>query len=771
MKFGKEFASQMVQEWQTAYMDYNSLKNILKDIMRFRQRTQTAAPTPAGSSSSSSLKRRVSLYRAFSGLTNRYNNFRNSHHNDTFAAADDDDHVILVNAEEGSGPYQTKFMLSSEEGGQYEAVFFKRLDEEFNKVVKFYKDKVDEVMKDADNLTQQMDALIALRIKVDITPISIELSKVPAPAATGRRPGRMDIIEEVDQMDSEGGMVGKEQKKTNNSSSAGFRRSPIEVLDHVKMNVEAETPVSTMMKLLKSSNSDLNCTKGELRKVEDILRQAFAEFYKQLRLLKNYSFLNQMAFSKIMKKYDKITSRNASKAYLQMVDKSYLGSSDEVSKLIERVESTFIKHFSNGNRRKGMKTLKPQARREKHRTTFVMGLFVGCAIALLLAVIVIIQVKNILNSPGRQIYMDNIFPLYSFFGLIILHMLMYAGNLFFWRRYRVNYSFIFGFKPGTELGYRQVLLLASGLSLVTLAAVISNLEMEIDPRTKNFPGVTELVPLALLLLLLLITFCPFNILYHSSRFFLIKCAFHSFLAPLYKVTLPDFFLADQLTSQVQALRSLQFYICYYMWGDFRRRNSSTCLNHNVFKIFTIIVAVIPYWLRFLQCMRRLVEEKGKAHIFNGLKYFLTIVAITARTGNELKWGNIWLITAWASSIIVTILATYWDIVIDWGLLRIHSKNALLRDKLVIPHKTVYFVAIVLNMILRLAWMQSVMGIYNVPILHRQALIVVVACLEIIRRGIWNFFRLENEHLNNVGKYRAFKSVPLPFYYDQSTKHP
>ncbi|KAK9276491.1 hypothetical protein L1049_006025 [Liquidambar formosana] len=44
---------------------------------------------------------------------------------------------------------------------------------------------------------------------------------------------------------------------------------------------------------------------------------------------------------------------------------------------------------------------------------------------------------------------------------------------------------------------------------------------------------------------------------------------------------------------------------------------------------------------------------------------------------------------------------------------------------------------------------------------------IVACLEIIRRGIWSFFRLENEHLNNVGKYRAFKSVRLPFnYYDE-----
>lgn len=31
---------------------------------------------------------------------------------------------------------------------------------------------------------------------------------------------------------------------------------------------------------------------------------------------------------------------------------------------------------------------------------------------------------------------------------------------------------------------------------------------------------------------------------------------------------------------------------------------------------------------------------------------------------------------------------------------------------------------------------------------------------------YNLIRLENEHLNNVGKYRAFKSVPLPFnYYD------
>jgi hypothetical protein len=77
-------------------------------------------------------------------------------------------------------------------------------------------------------------------------------------------------------------------------------------------------------------------------------------------------------------------------------------------------------------------------------------------------------------------------------------MLMYAANIYFWKRYRINYAFIFGFKQGTELGYREVLLLASGLSVLALGGVLSNLDMEMDPRTKSFTAITELIPLALL---------------------------------------------------------------------------------------------------------------------------------------------------------------------------------------------------------------------------------------------------------------------------------
>jgi hypothetical protein len=80
-----------------------------------------------------------------------------------------------------------------------------------------------------------------------------------------------------------------------------------------------------------------------------------------------------------------------------------------------------------------------------------------------------------------------------------LHMIIYSANTYFWRRFKINYPFIFGFKEGTELGYREVFLLSTGLAILSLAAVLSNLDMEMDQRTKSFSAFTELVPLGLVI--------------------------------------------------------------------------------------------------------------------------------------------------------------------------------------------------------------------------------------------------------------------------------
>ncbi|KAF5206407.1 Phosphate transporter pho1-like protein [Thalictrum thalictroides] len=766
MKFGKEFLSQMVPEWQEVYIDYNYLKSILKNIQVYKLRNKLT------NDKQKSLKRKSTMYRAFSGLTNRRNN----------STSDIENQVLVVNLSPKDGTYETMFLRPTEEGGEMELLFFSKLDDEFNKVNKFYMTKVEEVRNEAAFLNKQMDALIALRIKVNnheseldllaetnrfasnITAASAAVVSTPSPTGAGTSgvTKRYETINEEDCKDL------NKEKRVEIKMTA---RTPSEILNHVKINTSSETPRSTIKLLFKvDKDKELDFRKANLKSIEEQLKRVFIEFYHKLRLLKSYSFLNLTAMSKILKKYDKVTSRTASKAYLNMIDSSYMGNSDVVIKLVERVEATFIKHFSNSNRSNGMNILRLKAKRERHRTTFSFGFFTGCSMALIVALIVIIHARNIMRKEGFQKYMENMFPLYSLFAFIVLHMVMYGGNIYFWKRYRVNYPFIFGYKQGTELGYREVFLLSAGLATLALASVLANLDMEMDVKTKAYSTLTELIPLGLVTFLLLIAFCPFNIIYRSSRFFLLCSLFHCICAPLYKVTLFDFFLADQLTSQVQALRSLLFYICYYGWGDFKQRRN-TCFRSDVYGIFTFIVATIPYWSRLFQCLRRFCEDRDSMHIYSGLKYFSTVLALLARIAYrrriELRQsGEMWWMVALVTSIIATVYNTFWDIVVDWGLLRRHSKNRWLRDKLILPHNSVYFAFMVLNILLRLAWLQLVLN-NQVPFLHVQTQIAIVASLEIIRRGIWNFFRLENEHLNNVGKYRAFNSVPLPFNYDEN----
>ncbi|KAL1218458.1 Phosphate transporter PHO1-like protein0 [Cardamine amara subsp. amara] len=768
MKFGKMFKKQMVPEWVEAYMDYNGLKRILKQIRSYNHNKLPRAASRVS-------QQAEALHRSFSGLSFHP---RHSEH-----VGDIEDQVIKVDTvqEDDSWKlYKTKFLKKSDEGGEFEESFFKKLDENLNKVNKFYRDKVDEVMEEAALLDKQMDALIALRVKV-LKPEAdhLNLEKhgsdkviVDTSDSTTRTPGSTNIemvhgIDRTSIPEEEAFHIVADIIPVSHTdgyeeeAGAGDKQDLCEILERVKMNGALGSPISSTLKGVFGDSNEPISKKG-LKKAEEQLRLVFSEFYQKLRRLKEYSFMNLLAFSKIMKKYEKIASRNASRNYMKIVDNSLIGSSDEVNRLLERVEVTFVKHFSSGNRREGMKCLRPKVKRERHRVTFFSGFFSGCSIALVIAVVFKIETRKIMEEDYGTEYMENIIPLYSLFGYIILHMLMYSANIYFWKRYRVNYTFIFGFKQGTELGYGEVFLVTTGLAVLAFLCFLLNLQLDMDWKIKDHKTLPEVIPLGLVTIVLFILFCPFNIVYRSSRLFFIRALIHCVCAPLYEVTLPDFFLLDHLTIQVQAIRSFELFICYYGLGEYLQRQDK-CHSHGIYNAFYFVVALIPYWLRFLQCIRRLCEEKETVHGYNALKYMLTIIAVVLRTVYELKKGHNWMILALVSSGVATGMNTFWDIVIDWGLLRRHSKNPYLRDKLLVPHKSVYFAAMVVNVILRAAWMQLVLE-FNLKSLHKIAVSTIISCLEIVRRGIWSFFRLENEHLNNVGRYRAFKSVPHPFHY-------
>jgi len=62
-------------------------------------------------------------------------------------------------------------------------------------------------------------------------------------------------------------------------------------------------------------------------------------------------------------------------------------------------------------------------------------------------------------------------------------------------------------------------------------------------------------------------------------------------------------------------------------------------------------------------------------------------------------------------------------------------------------------------VLRFAWIFS-FALVQVEFCSNDLITSVTAILEVFRRFVWNFFRLENEHLNNCGKFRAVRDISV-----------
>jgi hypothetical protein len=68
-------------------------------------------------------------------------------------------------------------------------------------------------------------------------------------------------------------------------------------------------------------------------------------------------------------------------------------------------------------------------------------------------------------------------------------------------------------------------------------------------------------------------------------------------------------------------------------------------------------------------------------------------------------------------------------------------------------------AIVGDFILRFGWMSS-MSLVEMGYLDSDIMLSIVGPSEVFRRFVWNFFRLENEHLYNCGRFRAVRDISV-----------
>uniref|UniRef100_A0A0D9WQ09 Uncharacterized protein n=1 Tax=Leersia perrieri TaxID=77586 RepID=A0A0D9WQ09_9ORYZ len=764
VKFSKQFEGQLVPEWKEAFVDYWQLKKDIKKLQAVEAAVtavESSLPSPCQTA--------------------------------PVAAA----HWVHRKLASGGGGgcavagevYETEVM---DVGTDDEAAraFFSRLDEQLNKVNRFYERKEAEFVERGESLRRQLQILAELRVAVIAeqqrdsrrrgeSPPEMEdpsvscsilhgdqsLRGTSEPEQEGQEKLTRDMsarIPDEDQLSipQEFGDSGRLGRTREEAVSTKLRTTPLGGKAvtcqgrSVRINIPVTTPTRTvtairellfddMMSQSRRSGSTngvkcsekLSINKRKVHQAEKMIRGALIELYKGLGYLKTYRTLNMMAFVKILKKFDKVI------------------------RLMDDVDELFVRHFAEGDKRKAMKYLKPNQREESHTTTFFIGLFTGGFVALFIGYCIMAHIAGMYTQQSNKVYMATSYPVLSMFSLFFLHLFLYGCNIFMWRKTRINYTFIFEFTPTKELKYRDVFLICTTSMTIVIGVMFAHLTLIVKGYSSC---AVQAIPGALLLVFLLILVCPFNILYRSCRYHFLRVIRNIFLTPFYKVVMVDFFMADQLCSQVPLLRSLEYLACYYITSSYKTQDFGYCTRVKHFRDLAYAVSFLPYYWRAMQCARRWFDEGDINHIVNLGKYVSAMLAAGTKVAYENDNSAGWLSLVIIVSSIATIYQLYWDFVKDWGLLQFNSKNPWLRNDLILKQKYIYFLSMGLNLILRLAWLQTVIH-PNIGSLDSRVTLFFLAALEVIRRGHWNFYRLENEHLNNAGKFRAVKVVPLPFH--------
>ncbi|KAF7086798.1 hypothetical protein CFC21_090059 [Triticum aestivum] len=809
VKFSREYEASVIPEWKGAFVDYKGLKKLIKKI-KLAQRDADGSSSGDSSSEEAALAAGVesvgygggfSVLDPVHALASRFSSVRAFTRQAIRIDIVVRDPSWLATCVHGTDHDVHFDMQEDEESGdsgelvpstdKHEREFLEKADEELEKVNTFYATKEAELLGRGEAVIDQLRILADVkRILADHAAtrrargtLSMVAPSSPALSGSGlaTQQSMSDGSAELQQAQMTEGaavadevmaalerngvsFVGLPAKKDAKKEGSGRGGRP----STVRIDIPASNPGRAALKVWEelvnvlrkdgASPAAAFVHRKKVQHAEKNIRDAFMALYRGLELLKKFSSLNVKAFTKILKKFVKVSGQQrATDLFSQKVKGSSFNTSNKVLQLSDEVESLFLKHFAGNDKMVAMKYLNPKQPKSTHMVTFLVGLFTGTFVSLFIIYTILAHASGIFASVGDTAYHEVVYHVFSIFALISLHCFLYGCNLFMWKSTRINQNFIFDFVPNTALTHRDAFLMSAFIMCTVVTVLVINLFL----INAGVPY-TNAVPGALIVLSAGLLFCPFNVFYRSTRYCFMRIMRKIIFSPFYKVVMADFFMADQLTSQIPLLRHTEFAACYFMAGSFRAYPYETCTKNQQYKHLAYVISFLPYYWRAMQCLRRYLEEHDVNQLANAGKYVSAMVAAAVRLKYKATPTPFWVWMVLITSTGTTVYQLYWDFVKDWGFFTPKSKNLWLRDDLILKNKFTYYVSMMLNLVLRLSWTKSVMKI-SITKNETRLLDFSRASLEIIRRGHWNFYRLENEHLNNVGKFRAVKTVPLPFH--------
>ncbi|KAI9573493.1 EXS family-domain-containing protein [Boletus coccyginus] len=494
------------------------------------------------------------------------------------------------------------------------------------------------------------------------------------------------------------------------------------------------------------------------------LRKAVVEHYRGLEALNNYRLLNLAGFRKVLKKYEKFTNTTVLGAYMkEKVEPCDFASGAMVSIMLKEMEHLFALHFGHGDRKKAKNLLRVEPSSKTHDSnTFRSGLWLGLALPAIAA--------------GCYLSFDHstreTFPTWSVLLFIysiplvpILMAVLIGVNILVWNwiqeqgliiRNTLKYV-LYGYHTQSDFDYAPKL---PSFLLCTLAYGFWFSMAQLGPPM--------LWPLIWLVLTLVVMLNPFhNVMWGDARWWTIRKIAKLGASGLWNVEIsgsgmvPDVCViqpshlittSDQFCSLVYSFSNLYFMGCVYTHS--RHSSASESRAEEVWSMCGIahnwrwyfLLGMLPYLARFLHCLRRYRDSKLPGQLVNAGKYGVGIIQYLTYC----YWRH------------QSTPDSTMDVFADWSMGQRYAEYPLLRRELVYKsHIPLYYFTLVFDLCIRFIWLSYIW--YDDASMELGTFIA--AMLEMLRRVLWNFYRVENKQVNNAAEYRITREVSLPYRFD------
>ncbi|CAH0049794.1 unnamed protein product [Clonostachys solani] len=248
----------------------------------------------------------------------------------------------------------------------------------------------------------------------------------------------------------------------------------------------------------------------------------------------------------------------------------------------------------------------------------------------------------------------------------------------------------------------------------------------------------------------------------------------------------DILLADVLTSYAKVFGDLFVTICMFLKpeGSSTKRPDRNCGG----LVIVPLLMALPSLIRFRQCLIEYLRVRrapykestgwGGQHLANALKYssaFPVIIFSTLQRNSSDPAAKAVLNKAWLVAVLANSLYSfYWDVTKDWDLTLFLSKKERtahthpfgLRDRLLMRPISLYYVVIAMDLMLRCTWSMKLS-----PHLDKftdfESGIFLIEVLEVFRRWVWIFFRVETESIRQTPAGLGVDDILLGNYHDNS----